>query len=106
VIVLRRARVAEARARVVERDWPALLIGAACIGLAASVWVRPPWMLLAGVTSVALVAALAASDNRRLALAGVALLVAGLWWGALRCEALDQSYLADRIGETASGQGR
>ena len=61
-------------------------------------------MLLTGVTCVALVAALAASDTRRLALAGVALLVAGLWWGALRGEALDRSYLADRIGETASAQ--
>ena len=56
------------------------------------------------MTCVALVAALAASDTRRLALAGVALLVAGLWWGALRGEALDRSYLADRIGETASAQ--
>ncbi len=99
-----RSRAAETGARVVERDWPALLVGAACIGLAASVWVRPPWVLLTGVTCVALVAALAASDTRRLALAGVALLVAGLWWGALRGEALDRSYLADRIGETASAQ--
>ena len=99
-----RARAAETGARVVERDWPALLVGAACVGLAASVWVRPPWLLLTGVTCVALVAALAASDTRRLALAGVALLVAGLWWGGLRGEALDRSYLADRIGETASAQ--
>ena len=97
-------RAAATGARVVERDWPALLVGAACIGLAASVWVRPPWVLLTGVVCVALVAALAASDTRRLALAGVALLAAGLWWGGLRGEALDRSYLADRIGETASAQ--
>jgi competence protein ComEC len=61
-------------------------------------------MLLTGVVCVALVAALAASDTRRLALAGAALLAAGLWWGGLRGEALDRSYLADRIGETASAQ--
>ena len=34
-------------------------------------------------------------------LAGVALACVGLWWGSLRGEALDQSFLAHRLGESA-----
>jgi competence protein ComEC len=102
VSVERLARLREAGMRIVERDWPALLVGAAGVGLASSVWVRPPAVLLVAGTSVALVAALAAADASRLALAAVALLAAGLWWGGLRVDALDRSLLAQRIGEVAS----
>ena len=47
---------------------------------------------------------LVASDATRLALAASALALAGLWWGALRGDALERSVLADRIGETASAR--
>ena len=45
--------------------------------------------------------AIAAQGPRRLALAGVAIACAGLWWGALRSEALEQSFLAQRLGQSA-----
>jgi len=98
------ARVRSLGTRVLERDWPALLVGAACLGLATSVWVRPAWPLLAVATCAALSGALGADHVRRLVFAGVALLVVGLWWGGLRGEALDRSILAGRIGETASAE--
>ena len=42
-----------------------------------------------------------ARDTGRLALAAVALACAGLWWGAIRGEALDRSFLVERIGQEA-----
>jgi competence protein ComEC len=87
--------------RLLERNWPALLAGAACAGIAASVWVRPPPAVTVTVTIVALVAAAAARDLRRLAFAGVALACLGMWWGALRGDALDRSVLSGRLGATA-----
>jgi competence protein ComEC len=87
--------------RFLETGWPALLVASACVGIALSVWVRLP-LLVPGVTAVAAVAgALATRDMRRLALAGLALACVGLWWGTLRGEALEQSYLSERLGEEA-----
>jgi len=89
---------------VVARNWPALLVGATCVGLTASVWARAPLFLVACAASIALAAALLSTDITRFALAATALALAGLWWGTLRGDALDRSALADRIGETASAQ--
>jgi competence protein ComEC len=43
-------------------------------------------------------------DLGRLALAAVALACAGLWWGTIRGEALDASYLSKHVGEGAPGR--
>jgi competence protein ComEC len=91
-------------ARVVATGWPALLVGAACVGIAASVWLRFAPVLLAGTAVVALGGALWARETARVAFAAVALGCAGLWWGSLRGEALDRSFLETRIGETASAR--
>jgi competence protein ComEC len=88
----------------VTTGWPALLVGAACVGIALSAWLRLPGVLLVSAASASAVAALATRDLRRVALAGVALALVGLWWGALRNDALDRSVLASRIGERASAR--
>ena len=91
-------------ARVVHGNWPALLAVAACVGIAASVWVRPPPALLASGATCAVLGALGAHSERRLVFGGVALACAGLWWGSLRGDALDASVLASRLGESASAR--
>ncbi len=90
--------------RLVATGWPALLVGAACLGLSLSVWLRPPAGMLLPSACAAATTALSARDLRRLALAGVALALVGLWWGGLRSDALDRSALAGRIGESAAAR--
>ena len=75
--------------RVVATSWPALLAAAACAGLALSVWLRPPGVLVLPAACASAVGALLARDSRRVALAGVALALLGLSWGTLRMQALD-----------------
>ena len=96
------ARRREAARRVVAHDWPALLVGAAGGGIAASVWLRPPAALLLALAVAAFGAALAVGGVRRVALACLALACAGLWWGTLRGDALERSVLATRLGERAT----
>ncbi len=95
---------AAAARRLLETGWPALLVGAACIGIAVSTWVRPPPAQPAAVAAVAVAGALMARDTRRLALAAVALACAGLWWGTIRNDALEQSFLTAHLGEPASAR--
>ena len=89
---------------VVARNWPALLVGAACVGLSCAVWVRLPIALLAVGTGVTLALALATRGAGRLACACLALAAVGLWWGGIRGDALDRSTLSDRLGEAASAR--
>ncbi|HET9242891.1 MAG TPA: DNA internalization-related competence protein ComEC/Rec2 [Gaiella sp.] len=86
------------------RHWPALLVASVCVGLAVSVWLRPPVALLFPAVGVLLVAALVVSGAARLVAVGAALVMAGLWWGTLRGDALERSFLADRLGESAPAQ--
>lgn len=88
------------RARaVLELVWPTALVVAACTGLAAANWLRPPAPLLAiaGCAGVALVLAL--DGPWRLAAVASCLAVLGLWWGSARVEALDRSLLAGHVDE-------
>ncbi|MCZ7588161.1 MAG: ComEC/Rec2 family competence protein [Gaiella sp.] len=86
---------------LLETGWPAILVGSACVGVAASTWVRPPPTVQAAVAATALAGALVAAGMRRLALAAVALACVGLWWGTVRNDALERSVLAARLGESA-----
>jgi competence protein ComEC len=90
--------------RLLATSWPALLVAAACVGLSLSVWLRLPTLLLAPSACGAAVAALGTRDRRRLACAGIAVALVGLWWGALRNDALERSLLVARIGEHASAR--
>jgi competence protein ComEC len=90
--------------RLLERGWPALLLCAACAGLTLSVWLRLPAVALLPAACASATGALLGRDLRRLALAGLALAILGLWWGALRETALEQSVLASHIGERGSAR--
>ena len=90
--------------RLLETNWPALLVAAACVGLTSSVWLRPSEAVLLPAAAVAACAAVVERDLRRVACAAVALALVGLWWGALREDALDRSVLAERIGERADAR--
>jgi competence protein ComEC len=89
---------------LLETHWPALLLGAACAGIVVSTWVRPPPLAPAMLVLVALACALRASGAWRLVLAGVALACAGLWWGSIRNDVLEQSFLAERLGASAAAR--
>jgi competence protein ComEC len=90
--------------RVVELHWPALLVGSACFGLAASNWIRVGALAAGAVALAAGVGVAALDGGGRLAAFGVALAAAGLWWGTLRLDALDESVLAGEIGESGTAQ--
>ena len=88
--------------RALELGWPTALVGAACVGLSASNWLRVPGAVLAAaVLSAVVAAAFAGTGATRVWTLGAVLLLAGLWWGGIRLAALDVSVLEDRIGETA-----
>jgi competence protein ComEC len=89
---------------LLDIHWPTLLLGAACSGIAVSTWVRPPPLALAASSLTAFAGALASADRRRLACAAVALVCVGLWWGAVRADALDRSLLVGRLDRPASAQ--
>jgi competence protein ComEC len=90
--------------RLVETGWPALLLCATCAGLTLSVWLRLPADVLLPAACAAATGALLGRDLRRLALAGLALAILGLWWGALRETALEQCVLASHLGERAAAR--
>ena len=90
--------------RLVATNWPALLAGAVCTGLTLSVWLTLPAALLLPAVCILAGGALVSRDARRVALAGAALALVGLWWGALRIDALDRSALAGHIGERAAAR--
>ncbi len=96
-------RLARGR-RLLETGWPALLVWSACAGIAVSTWVRPPPSLQAAAAVTALAGALVSRDTRRLALAAVALALVGLWWGTVRNDALERSFLAEQLGRPASAR--
>jgi len=90
--------------RAVELHWPALLVGAACVGLGLS-----NWIVLGAAEALVLAPAVFAGvavlrGAARVATLGVLLAVVGLWWGALRLEALAESALAAEIGGSGPAQ--
>lgn len=90
--------------RVVEQHWPSLLVGAACAGLAASniASVASPVLASAGCLALGGVALLA--DRARVVAVGAVLVIAGLWWGGLRLNAMASSVLVHEIGESAPAE--
>ena len=83
---------------------PTLLLAAACLGLASANWAAPPPRAALAAALVAGLLALFVAGPARLALAGVALAALGLWWGALRLDALDRSLLEGQIDRTEEAQ--
>jgi competence protein ComEC len=90
--------------RAVELHWPALLALSACLGLAASNWVALGIVEIVVLTCVALTGLATLDGTARIVALGAVLAVAGLWWGALRLDALDESVLAAEVGESGPAQ--
>jgi competence protein ComEC len=88
------------RAPAIVRLRPTVPAAALAVGLALSNWVQAPGASLALAGAAALAAALA-DARMRTALVASACLGAGLWWGALRLDAFEESLLAPRIGTSA-----
>jgi competence protein ComEC len=80
------------------RATPHLLAAALCAGLAAANAVRVATPLVAAAACGLALAAAFAVGWARLGLAAGALLLAGLWWGGARLNALDDSVLVDEVG--------
>jgi len=90
--------------RAVELHWPALLAGSACVGLGASNWVVLDRVEMAVLALAALAGLGALGGPARVLALGSVLAAAGLWWGAVRLDALDESLLTAEIGETGPAQ--
>jgi competence protein ComEC len=90
--------------RLVELNWPALLAGAACAGLATSNWVALSPFVLVSLALVGLTGVLFLDAAARVAAVGIVLALAGLWWGALRLDAMRESALVAELGESAPAQ--
>ncbi|MBA3434547.1 MAG: ComEC/Rec2 family competence protein [Actinobacteria bacterium] len=89
--------------RAAELHWPALLAGAACLGLVASNWLVGGTLVAGLLAAAALVAVVADGPSRVVAL-GAVLALAGLWWGSLRLDAMRESALAAEIGDSGAAQ--
>jgi competence protein ComEC len=90
--------------KAVELHWPALLVGAVCVGLASSIWIS---ISLAAACVLAICACFGVvlfAGLARLAAVGVALAVLGLAWGSLRMDALGTSVLVDKLGESGAAE--
>lgn len=80
--------------------WPALLVGAACVGIALSIWIAIPFAAVLVLAVTACAGVLLASGVVRVAALAAALAVLGLAWGSLRMDALRASVLVDEVGAT------
>ena len=80
------------------RARPHLLAGCLCLGLAGANLSREPSLVLA-LSALGMVAGSTALPSAwRLPVLGVALALAGWWWGSARLDALDRSQLLPRVG--------
>jgi competence protein ComEC len=75
-----------------------VVVGSACLGLAAANIFRFTSLRLAAAAAAALLLCLAAEGTARIYVAAAGLVLAGCWWGSVRLAALDQSVLAARVG--------
>ena len=97
-------QAANAVQRALDRGWPAVMLAALALGLAASNWLSLPRTAGATAAILAAGAVLDLPAPARVALGAGALAAMGLWWGALRLNELDRSVLARRIGEPADAR--
>ena len=98
------ASPAERAARVVEWNWPALLVGSACVGLGLSNWVSTGQVPTVVFALIAVLAAVVLDGSARVVALGVALLAMGFWWGSLRLEAMGESALSAEVGSAGPAE--
>ena len=75
-----------------------MLAGSLCAGLALANVMRVGGTVALLVAAVLGGAATIAAGPRRVGLTATALVLAGLWWGSARLDALDRSPLVSRLG--------
>ena len=76
------------------RNYPYVLAGAACVGLAASNGVRGRGLTVVALALLAIAGCVfAAAPIARVASLAVALALGGWWWGSARLDSLDSSVL-------------
>ncbi len=80
------------------RARPHLLAAALCLGLAAANMARDASTTIAFGAVLVAIAAVVAPSRWRMPALGVALALAGWWWGSTRLDALDRSPLSPHIG--------
>jgi competence protein ComEC len=82
------------------RNYPYVLAGSACLGLAAANAGRVRGLTVVLVAlSAGTACAVAGEPLVRVTLLSAALLLAGWWWGSARLDAIDSSVLLGRVGE-------
>ena len=84
--------------RTLLRARPHLLAASLCLGFAAANVARDGSIAIALGAAVLAVGAIAASPRWRMPVLGIALALAGWWWGSARLEALDRSPLLPHVG--------
>jgi competence protein ComEC len=95
---------AAALRRAAALHWPALLVGTACVGVSAAVWLPIPLVVAGLVAVVGLGVVLAADGLTRVLALGVVVATLGLGWGSIRMDAIRQSPLDEKLGETGSAR--
>jgi competence protein ComEC len=88
------------RAPALIRLAPTAPVVCGCVGLAAANWLRLPAAAFLGAV-LGGVAVWLAIGGRTALLVAACCLVGGLWWGGLRADALERSFLAKRVGSSA-----
>jgi competence protein ComEC len=77
---------------------PHLLAASLCVGLAAANLGRDASVAVACLATGAAFAAVVVPEAWRLPILGIALALAGWWWGSTRLDAIDRSPLTARVG--------
>lgn len=90
--------------KAVELQWPALLVGSACAGVAGANWLRLSHIWLLAFVVAGLVGIVLKDGLARVAAVAVVLAALGLWWGSLRLDALDRSLLEAKIGSSGAAE--
>jgi len=81
-----------------------MLAGSACAGLAASNWITLGSSVLVVLALFCLAAVYCCGGSARVAALGAVLALTGLWWGAMRLDAMGQSLLSSEVGESGTAQ--
>jgi predicted membrane metal-binding protein len=82
-------------------NWPAVLVAVCCVGLALANWISLDISEAVALAALGIVAVAALDGRARVIVIAAVLAVVGLAWGSLRIEAIGQSVLAARAGDSA-----
>ena len=80
--------------------WPALLVGAACVGIGLGIWMSVSVAVAGAVALVGLAVACLVDGGGRLGALAIALVALGVGWGSMRMDGLRASILRSEIGES------